>query len=853
MDRPAKCSGDLQIAVLTEMHSPSAIWRSLLRRTFVIFLLFAAPFSQAEDFPLSFKTHCFDCHNDEKAKGKFNLKDLGTGPTEANLDRWLDVLDLVKAEEMPPEDESELEADARREMIAFVESKLKAHKSSKQITRSKVRRMNNREFENSVRDALLLEDIGTHFPTADLIGDSLHHGFDTHGETLGFSRFHLEQYINAVRQIVDATILSGERPEPKTHKISPDRIMREETGQNTSRPIRYGKDGYYDIADPNRAALFADFPSTKETGRYRITIEATGKDRMEYQTKHTGYYNDDPIQLAVHMGDRVKTFTLPDEEKIEIQLDEWLAAGTYLELRHPTDAFRMRGNGNFKFQNTIAALHHKEFHPAIYNQVVEKSRIADLKKRGKERNPDTWHNWTEYWEGARPRIFGVTVEGPFYDSWPPERQIALLGENPSVEKAREILRPIAERAWRKSIESSELDPVIELVERKVDSLGEIEALKEGIVSILVSPSFLMLNREQLNAVDHFAEKFSYFLQGTLPSSQLRQSIQDGDMADFEALSNQLKKQINSQQADEFLREFPFAWLELNDINFMSPDPQRYTFYHKKEVSEDMVDEVLHFFRHIAENNLPVTELLSANYSFVNADLAGIYGLEDVPADSQFRKYTFTDGRRGGLLGMGAFLTATADSLATSPIHRAVYVMENFMGIHPTPPPPDVEISEPDVRQAKTIKEILAAHTSDETCASCHKSIDPWGYAFENFDPTGAWRDVYVNPLSMDTGEGTSKRAQRKMEDIPIDASASFRNGKAYNDITEFRDQILTDANRDRFVRCFISKLLTYANGEEPGDSDYAEIDQILQKSAEHDYRMIETIAAVVDSPLFRGE
>ena len=171
-------------------------------------------------------------------------------------------------------------------------------------------------------------------------------------------------------------------------------------------------------------------------------------------------------------------------------------------------------------------------------------------------------------------------------------------------------------------------------------------------------------------------------------------------------------------------------------------------------------------------------------------------------------------------------------------------MENFLGIHPTPPPGDVEISEPDVRQARTIKEVLQAHTSEATCASCHQTIDPYGYAFENFDPVGAWRDQYLHqPADTSTEKNTAVTA-------PIDASARFRNGQQYSDIRGFRKLMQTDVNRDRFVRCFISKLLTYANGVPP--DNYTEVDRILNISAEHDYRIVETIAATINSPLFRG-
>jgi len=174
-----------------------------------------------------------------------------------------------------------------------------------------------------------------------------------------------------------------------------------------------------------------------------------------------------------------------------------------------------------------------------------------------------------------------------------------------------------------------------------------------------------------------------------------------------------------------------------------------------------------------------------------------------------------------------------------------------MGIHPSPPPPDIIITEPDVRTAKTIREVLAAHTQEESCASCHATIDPWGFAFENFSPTGAWRDDYrvLGNITMPDKQARPMVGSAK----PVDASARFRNGTSYSDIEEFKQLMMTDANRDRFIRCFISKLLTYANGAEPTAADFSDIDQILNKSAENEYRIVDTIAAVMNSPLFRGE
>lgn len=810
--------------------------------------------------------HCGKCHNDDKLKGDFSLTHLGGSPSGENVFLWEDGLDFVTLEEMPPPEKSELTDAERETLIAFLTAKVRGyHEQADAPHRVKPRRLNNRELANSIRDVLMIEDVGTHQPMANLLGDTLQDGFDTNGDVLGLSQFHLEQYIDAFRRIVDATIFSGKQPAAKRYEVKPTDWRMTSLSQRPRQEKIDPSRKSIDILDIRLHAFFNNFQTVPETGRYRIKVRATGLDRGRYDSEDTGMYQGDPIQLAVHFGDRVRIFDLPDSEIMEIELDEWIATGTKIELSHPTDGLRLKGNGNFKFQNRIAHDYIKVNDPKLYEYVVTEEVP---KARNRSDAPSHWVHWVPYWQGPRPRLFDADIEGPIYESWPPKRQIALLGKNPKAENAEEILRPMAERAWRREVREGELDRIVQLVQSSARSLGDIEAFKEGIVAILVSPSFLIINPEEGESADRLATKLSYFLKSTIPDERIRTLVRDGGLEDYQAVRTEVARQFEHSEADDFLKAFSHAWLQLDRINFMSPDPEYFPLYDRKRLNEDMVNEALRFFEHAIEYNLPVPELLSADYSFINADLAKVYGVENVPPDSKLRKHTFTDGRRGGLLGMGAFLTLTADSLGTSPIHRAVYVMENFMGIHPNPPPADVKIEEPDVRQAKTIKEILAAHTSDETCASCHKTIDPFGYAFENFDPVGAWRDEYT----MQIAKRPSKAALQEIEKedqrlaslglpplprpwenkpIPIDSTARFRNGFEYNDIVEYRQHLLSDANRDRFVRCFIAKLLTYANGAEP--ENYWELEKILSKSAENEYRIVDTIAAVIDSPLFREE
>lgn len=848
---------------------PDARWAALLLLAFGI-----APFAIGADSalpgPQLLAARCAPCHGGAEPTGGFRVASLGERPDRANADLWRKSLDYVRAEFMPPAEAGRLPDKDRHRLIAFLEARIDGRDERVgNAAGTAPRRLNNRELANSVRDVLMIEDVGTHQPLADLLGDTLRDGFDTDGDALGMSEFHLERYIEAFRKIVDATILSGSRPRTGRYQVTADDMRLTSLSQRRRQERANRTPESIDFLDPRLHVYFANFESAPATGRYRIKIRATGKDRGYYDSAATGVYDGDPIRLRIHLGDRVRDFDLPDEAPVEIALDEWIAAGTRLELSYPTDGLRLRGNGNFKFQFAIAHDHIRKTDPELYATVLrERLPQAPARTAG---NPGHWSHWTEQWRGPRPQLFSAEIEGPIYETWPPRRQVALLGAEPTASNAAAILVPIAERAWRRAVSPEELGPIIRFVKSQASQGGseaaDLQALREGIVAILASPSFLLMNHGDGTPADRFASKFSNFLRSTIPDARIRAAASSGTLDGFEGVRAEVFRQFETAEAEDFLREFPHAWLELDRINFMAPDPDRFPLYARKRLSEDMVAEALAFFRHAVEHNLPVPELLSADYTFLNADLARVYGVEDVPQDSRLRKYTFQDGRRGGLLGMGAFLTLTADSLSTSPIHRAVYVLEKFLGIRPAPPPDDVEIAEPDVRQARTIKEVLAAHTAEPTCASCHRGIDPYGYAFENFDPVGAWRDEYTMHIApqpsrkalAEIDEQDRLRAaqglpptERPWENEPIlvDAASRFPDGVGYGDIVEYRQQLLSEANRVRFVRCFIEKLLTYANGVEPADR--AEVGRIVATSAENDYRIVDTIAAAIDSPLFRG-
>ncbi|MGI9474015.1 MAG: DUF1587 domain-containing protein, partial [Rubripirellula sp.] len=416
---------------------------------FVVTTLLLTTVSIAQADEQLLKTHCGKCHAGKNPKGDFRLQALGDNPSLDSVDLWETSLDYVKAEEMPPAKQNRMTDAERARLVTFLEERMRDYNGqSETSSRTRPRRLNNREFANSIRDALMIEDIGTNLPTDNLIGDALHEGFDTHSETLGFSKFHLEQFIEAVRKIVDATILSGDRPEAQRYEFDGEKIIAAHTSQNTNRPQRHGEAEGFDFLDPLQLAHFEGFENVPETGRYAITISCTGKDRGRYDSEETGVYDADPIRLSVLLGDRHKVFELPDEQIIEIKLNEWIAKGSQLKLQHPTDGLRQKGNGNFKFQNAITGSYLNEHDPKLYQQVVSG---IQTKPGRRAKGPASWHHWVDHWMGPRPRVVSTVIEGPFYDSWPPTRQIALIGRDPSTENALAILRPIAERAWRREV------------------------------------------------------------------------------------------------------------------------------------------------------------------------------------------------------------------------------------------------------------------------------------------------------------------------------------------------------------------------------------------------------------------
>ena len=260
-----------------------------------------------------------------------------------------------------------------------------------------------------------------------------------------------------------------------------------------------------------------------------------------------------------------------------------------------------------------------------------------------------------------------------------------------------------------------------------------------------------------------------------------------------------------------------------------PPSEDFLVYYRDNLEQAMRAETESFFNHVMKNNLPLSEFLGANYSFLNRELAFHYGITGVQGN-QLQRVALNGNQRGGILGHGSFLTASANGVDTSPVVRGIYVLEKILGYTPPPPPPDVPAVEPDIRGASSIRELLEKHRENTTCAECHRKIDPLGFALENFDAVGKWRENYPGKLD-------------------IDSAGSLPGGDRFRSLPEFRKLLL--ARQDQFNRCITEKLLTYALGRQLDINDRPEVDHILSQLDE-DHGLRDLIQLIVGSETFQN-
>ncbi len=815
--------------------------------------------------------YCVDCHGPETqmAGQRFDALD-GSLQTRAAREQWRSIVGKLRALEMPPKGAKQPTESARHALVDLVARKLAESQPDAAATSSRtvLRRLNRYEYDRTVRDLLSLQDMLSD-PTDVFPPDAEQDGFNNIGAALRTSDFLLSGYLAAAETFVDRAVSMGDRPEVRKYAF---RAPFSPTGNRHDGQDVPGE--YQNIrkntSDQGGFLWIDDFlEGAPRDGYYTLRVKAQGVNQQyPYHEDVVAVRKDEPLRMAVVAGaaryGELGLRTSSDRQVAEFELSaepRWYESRIWLDRGYqPRLTFPNGPNGVKPLRKTLVTRYSDTFlsfirgyvvpEGPINRQTLDESFTRRVSKEGASKTElttagtsrifnrrDGWATFFREYQGPRVRVYEIEIEGPHFEQWPPAPHAALFGDRePTLDNARPILERFAARAFRRPLGEGEIAPLAALVrQRAAQGDPELEALKAGLRAVLASPGFLYLSEGEGPLDDYaLASRLSYFLWSSMPDDELLAAARAGKLRRPGGLRGQARRMLASPKAQAFAEQFPSRWLELYKIGSMPPSSQDFRQYYVDGLEAAMKKETQLFFAHLVEENLPIARFLDSDFTFVNGGLARLYGIDGVHG-SQFRKVELRDRRRGGLLGMASVLTASANGIDTSPVVRGVWVLENLLGSPPSPPPPNIEPLEPDIRGATTIRDQLRRHREVPSCNACHRSIDPPGFALENFDPIGGWRDRY--PRS--NGPGPL-----------IDASGRLPDGATFRNIEGFKRALL-DANQEQFAQCLTEKLLTYATGRELGQQDQADAERLAAGAAKEG-GLRDLVLAVVESKAFRG-
>jgi len=757
-----------------------------------------------------FQEHCIRCHGPDEAKGDLRLDQLdGDLAKLTTIDHWQEILLRVKSGEMPPPKEPRPQAERLKDFVKQITTRLNEaampHRDGGRIGgRVVLRRLNRVEFENTVRD---LFDVNISVKEL-LPEDAISSGFDNVGASLNVSPVLIEQYLEAADAVLDAAVAPVHKLESKKERFDlydslPKWFLAGAWKQDEG-VILFRSSG-------DSASDLREFKAPTP-GRYRFRIAASA------------HNSESPLPFAALLGNFVVSgnasrhlgyFDAPPGEPAVIEFEE--------QLRAKNDTIKV----------TPIAL------PFVY-----------LK-----------HETMPEYPGPGLQIHWIEVEGPFPEVWPTESYRRVFGDvdpkKGTLADAEKLLRELLPKAFRRPIAEGEEKPFVALVAKSLDSGQPFEmSLRAGIKGVLASPKFLYL-REPAGAIDAYAlaSRLSYFLWSTMPDETLLDLARRGVLNRPGVLRSQVDRMLRHPKAKAFTENFTGQWLSLRDIEATTPDKTLYPEF-EELLQWSSIRETLLFFETMLQQDLSVRNVIESDFAMLNGRLAKHYGIPDVHGVA-FRKVPLRpEYHRGGMLTQASILKVTANGTTTSPVVRGVWVLDRILGKTVPPPPPNIPAVEPDIRGATTIRELLAKHRASENCAGCHTRIDPPGFALENYDVIGGWRERYrvvaerkdwvnnrVGPLAKylaayQYGEGSS-----------IEIGDTMPDGHTFTSIDEFKKLLL--ANPEQIARCITEKLVTYATGQPVGFSDHAMVDAILEETKASDFGLRSLVHAVVASELFQ--
>lgn len=746
--------------------------------------------------------YCLDCHNNTDATAGLDLEEIDFSSAKHNPELWEQVAKKLKGRQMPPID-SEQPTDAMiNGVVASLEHSLDrlAELDPKPGRTDTFRRLTRFEYQNAIRDLLSLDvEVESLLPA-----DEVSHGFDniTVGE---LSPTLISRYISAAQKISRLAMgrtLSG--PEGKTIRVRPD-VTQEQHVEGLPLGTRGG-------------VLFSHtFP---QDGVYEFRVRLT-RDRNEHVE---GLSEPHDIEILLD-SELVERFTVRPPRGKANPSDPWGKPSQANVDRH------------LSVQTRVTAGPHQ----VGVTFVAKPFSLLESK-----RQPLNVHYNMYRHPRIGPAVYQVSVNGPFETDGsgdtPSRRKILTCrptGPEDEDACAKRILSSLMRIAFRQPIIDDDLVKPMKLYHQAKQADGFEAGIELALSSILIHPKFLFrIERDPPGTVPgsayrisdlELASRLSFFLWSSLPDEELLNLAEQGRLSDPEVLGQQTRRMLADRRSTALVTNFAGQWLYLRNLESITPDGRLYPDF-DDNLRQAMRRETELFFESIMREDRSVLDLLKSDYTYLNERLAKHYGIANVYG-SHFRRVTVDPGsHRGGLLRHGSVLTVTSYATRTSPVIRGKWILENVLGTPPPPPPPNVPALTENMVSAKLpVRERLAQHRADPACASCHDLIDPVGFALENFDAVGRWREL----------ENGKK----------VDASGGLPDGRRFTGIEALEAGLLDQG--EMFVGTMAEKLLTYATGRGLEHYDVPAIRNIVRRSGENDYRFSSLVVEIAQSVPFQ--
>ena len=776
--------------------------------------------------------YCVTCHNARTRTANLTLDTMDISQVGHDAATWEHVVRRLRANAMPPAGRPRPDAATSRAFVAWLETALdRAARAAPDPGRPAIHRLNRVEYANAIRDLFDLEvDVHTLLPA-----DDEQHGFDNIAEVLSVSPTLIERYLAAAQRISRLVIGDqGLRPVAETYPVHGGLIQEEAMSLDLPLGSRGG------------VAIEHNFPVD---GEYRIRVTLR---KQEYgYARGLGRRHELDLRLD---GARLGTFPVGRAWEhgqrppmgYAGKFDQVFDGNSFPEW----EAYALNADTGIEIRTAVAGGRHRvgvafDRRSALPEGILPLPHDRSSYSYGQDEMQD-----------GTPAISGIEISGPYDPSGAaelPSRHKLFVCQPAAAAPAREearcaktMLSTLARRAYRRPPSDADIETLLAFYEAG-RAEGDFDAgIQAAVERLLVDPEFLFRietdppgvgpgTAYRLSDLD-LASRLSFFLWSSLPDDALLDLAARDALGDPAVLEQQIGRMLADPRSRALVENFAGQWLQLRKLRNAAPDTATYTAF-DENLRDAMRRETELFLEHELREDRPLVNMLQADYTFVNERLARHYGIPDVYGP-HFRRVTYPDTTRGGLLGHASILTITSYANRTSPVVRGVWLLDNILGTPPPPPPPNI----PSLRSARdegvpaTMRARLAQHRTNAVCASCHNTIDPLGFALESYDAIGRWRATNGGGTPYDTG-------------VPIDPSGTLIDGTVVRGLSGLRDVILT--RQDQFVETVTEKLLTYALGRTIEHYDMPVVRQISRQSAADELTWSSLISAIVNSAPFR--